>query len=303
MQLAVCLALGGFRKTSLREAQLQFRKLRRNVSFAQLLLDRLHLLAQNELALTLVQLAANVGLNLRLHLQHFNLVGNQFLHDREPLVHVQLLEHGIPLLRADLKISGDEVSERRRVAQIADGCRKFLRQRLGKCDDADKPLPDLSHEGVKTRAAIHRLAQALDAPDNPGFGLFEAQQLDTPDSLQDGMHRTVRGRGHSNNRGSRAELVEVALIAVLIEDMLREHPDHLRLGRGRLAYGLDIQFVRGEERQQLLGVHYSAPARDQRHQLRDPRLSAYGRSAACLSTCYRMLHRSCLQLECWEEGP
>ena len=112
------------------------------------------------------------------------------------------------------------------------------------------------------------------------------------------MHRAVRGRGHSNNRGSRAELVEIALVAILIKDMLREHPYHLRLGRGCLAYGLDVQFVRGEERQQLLGVHYGAPTRDQRQQLRDPRLSAYGRSAPCLSTCFRMLHRSCLQLDC-----
>ncbi len=108
----------------------QLRELRSDVAFAQLLLDGLHLLAQDEFALALVQLAANARLDLRLHLEHFDLVRDEFIDDGEPLVDVQLFEHGVAFLGADVEVGSDEVSEGGGVAEIANSGRQLLGKRL-----------------------------------------------------------------------------------------------------------------------------------------------------------------------------
>ena len=82
------------------------------VAFAELLLDRLHLLAQEVLALVLADLGLHLRLDLRAELEHFELLDQDPVQVVHPRADVERLEHLLLDRRADgRQARGDEVGE------------------------------------------------------------------------------------------------------------------------------------------------------------------------------------------------
>ncbi len=87
------------------------------VALAELLLDRLQLLAQEVLALALFHLRLHLGLDLRAELDHLELAGEDLREPAQPLVDVDLLQQRLLLLgliRSARRSGGRARSGRRR---------------------------------------------------------------------------------------------------------------------------------------------------------------------------------------------
>ena len=84
------------------------------VALAQLLLDRAHLLAQQVLALGVVDRALRALVDLARDLQHFDAVRKQLEQLVEPRLQVERLQQRLLFLGADVHQPGDEVGEPRR---------------------------------------------------------------------------------------------------------------------------------------------------------------------------------------------
>src|SRR3989337_1688492 len=130
----------------------------------------------------------------------------------EPLVDVELLEDRITLFGPNLQGGGDEVGERGRVAEVADGGGKLLWERLGEGDDTHEPVADIAHERFQSRAAFDGLVEARDATHDPGLILLDAEQLDAAYALEDGVDGAVRCRGHPHDGGGSTELMELGFV-------------------------------------------------------------------------------------------
>src|SRR4030095_12624871 len=88
---------------------------------AELLLDRLQLLAQEVLALALVQLGLDLGLDPRAELEHLELTAHDHRELPKTLLDVGELEQALLLLGLQPKCRRDEVRERSRVVDVRRG--------------------------------------------------------------------------------------------------------------------------------------------------------------------------------------
>ena len=101
------------------------------VALAELLLDRLELLAQDVLALGLVELGLDLGLDLRPDRDHLELAGEDLRQAAQALGDVELLEQLLLLLRLDAQRAGDQVGERAGVVEVGDRELELLRAGRG----------------------------------------------------------------------------------------------------------------------------------------------------------------------------
>ena len=89
------------------------------VALAQLLLNRLHLLAQEVFALVLADLRLDLRLDLRAQLQHFGFLDQQAVQQIEARAHVDGFEHFLLHLRAQRgQARRDEVGEPARLGDV-----------------------------------------------------------------------------------------------------------------------------------------------------------------------------------------
>ena len=88
------------------------------VDLAELLLDRLQLLAEEELALALVDLARDLRLDLRAELRHLELAVQDPGDRAQALLDVDDLEQLLPLLGLQAQRRRDQVAERARVVDV-----------------------------------------------------------------------------------------------------------------------------------------------------------------------------------------
>jgi hypothetical protein len=90
----------------------------RLVDLAQLLLDRLQLLAQEVLALTLVHLGLDLRLDARADLGQLLLAREQLRQPAQPLGHVALLEQRLPLVDPEPQRACDQVGQLGGVVEV-----------------------------------------------------------------------------------------------------------------------------------------------------------------------------------------
>ena len=105
------------------------------VGLAELLLDGPELLAQEVLALALVDLAAHVALDLGAELQHVELAREDADELAHALLDVVLLEQRLLVLRLDAHGAGDEERERPRLLDVGRGHLELLGQVRHQRDD------------------------------------------------------------------------------------------------------------------------------------------------------------------------
>ena len=124
------------------------------VALAELLLDRLQLLAQEVLALALLHLRLHLRLDLRAELEHLELAVEDRRDLAQPLLDVDRLEELLPLLGLDrAQRRRDEVRERARVVDVRRGELELLRQVRREPDDAREEALDVPRQRLDLRAS------------------------------------------------------------------------------------------------------------------------------------------------------
>ena len=120
------------------------------------LLDRLQLLAQEVLALGLVHLGLDLGLDLRAELHHLELAREDLRQAPQPLGDVALLEQLLLLLDLDPQRAGDHVAERLGVVDVGDRDLQLLGQVGDALDDAREGGLDVARERLQLRRQLDR---------------------------------------------------------------------------------------------------------------------------------------------------
>ena len=98
------------------------------IGLAELFLDRLHLLAQEELALALLELGLHLRLDLRTELEHLELAVQDQRHLAQARVDVDELEQLLLLLGLQPQRRRDEVAQRARVVDVGRRDLQLLRE-------------------------------------------------------------------------------------------------------------------------------------------------------------------------------
>jgi hypothetical protein len=162
---SACFDVG--RQVDARELLAQvLRLLGRLVELAELLLDRLELLAQDVLALALVDLGLDLGLDLRADGDDLELAGQRLDELAQPGADVHLLEELLLLLGLEAQGARDQVRQRGRVVDVGDGELELLGQVGHLLDDPRERLLDVAHErGELGRLDLHEVGQLGDPRD------------------------------------------------------------------------------------------------------------------------------------------
>ena len=132
------------------------------VALAQLLLDRLELLAQEVLALPLVDLGLDLGLDLRPELDHLELAGEDLGQPAQAPGDVDLLEQLLLLVGRDPEGAGDQVGERRGVLDVGDRELELLRQVRDLLDDLGERALDVPGQRLELGRLADLVGQRLD---------------------------------------------------------------------------------------------------------------------------------------------
>ena len=116
------------------------------VAFAQLLLDRLQLLAEEELALALLHLGLDLRLDLCPQFQNLELAVQDLRDCAQALLDVHELEQALLLLRLDAHRRRDEVAERARILDVRRGELQLFRQVRHEADHAGEQALDVARQ-------------------------------------------------------------------------------------------------------------------------------------------------------------
>ena len=139
------------------------------VALAELVLDRLQLLAEVELALALLELGLHLRLDLRPELEHLELAVQDQRDLAQPRLDVRLLEQRLLLLGLQAEGRGDQVAERARVVDVRGGELELLGQVGDEPDDAREEGLDVARERLHlARLRSSRRARARSRPRGTG---------------------------------------------------------------------------------------------------------------------------------------
>jgi hypothetical protein len=119
------------------------------VALAELVLDRLELLAEEELALALLHLRLNLRLDLRAQLEHLELPVQQPRDLPQTFLDVRQLEQLLLLVHLQAQARRDEVAERARVLDVRDRQLELLGQVRDEPDDAREEVLDVPDQRLE----------------------------------------------------------------------------------------------------------------------------------------------------------
>ena len=197
------------------------------VGLAELLLDRLQLLPEEELALALVDLARDLRLDLRAELRHLDLAAQDQRDLAQPLLDVGRLEQLLALLGLQPQRRGDQVGERGRVVDVRRRELQLLGQVRGHPDDLRELLLHGARERLDLRRVRDDLRQVLELGDEVGLVLDRLDEPDALDALDEDPQRPVGHLDHLVDDGDGADAVEVVptrRLGLLVLD--REEGEH-----------------------------------------------------------------------------
>src|SRR5207249_3310728 len=161
------------------------------VTLAEFLLDRLHLLAEVELLLVLVELGLDLRLDLVPQLEQLDLAvqdGGELL---EPRPHVERGEQVLLLLERDVQVGGDQVGH---LARVLDVHHHHL-QLVGQVGDHGDELGELVHhvglDGIQVLGGLEAVLQVADAGAEVRLALRVGGDLDAAEALHQDAHALV----------------------------------------------------------------------------------------------------------------
>jgi len=235
------------------------------VRLAQLLLNRLQLLAQDELALALVELRLNLRLDLRLQLAHVDLAGEdareraQALGDTGLLEQLLALGHGQPV-----QIGGDEVGEHARVVDVGERDRQLVGEVGLHLDDAGELRLDVAGECLDLVGDVDDVRRLLEPPDEIGLVADGPEQADAAHALNEQAQRPVGHLEHPRDGRLDADRVDVLPGGLL--GVLRSHGDerHVPFAADDVVYELDRALLPDGQRHHRVGEDDGLLQRQQR---------------------------------------
>ena len=180
------------------------------VALAELLLDRLELLAQQVLALGLVELGLHLRLDPRAHGGDLELAREDLRQPPQALGDVALLQQLLLLLGLDPQRAGDQVRERGRVVEVGDRHLQLLRQVRRLVDDAREHLLDVAHQRRQLVALLDDVRRLGDARDDVGLLGRELLDVHALAALHEDPQRPVGHLEHARDGADHADPVELA---------------------------------------------------------------------------------------------
>src|SRR4051794_14353770 len=240
----------------------------RLVELAELLADRLELLAQDVLALALVELRLHLVLDLRADRDHLELA-REDLHERaQALDDVGLLEQALLLLGLEAQRPRDEVAESARVVDVGDRVLQLLGQVRDGLDDPRERLLDVAAQ----RGELGRLGDPVralcDLGDEVGLLLDEALDRDALAALDEDPQRAVGDLEHARDRPHDADLVEVVGPRLLELGVLRRDHDQHAVAGEDVVDELDRALLADRQRRQRVGQRHGLAQREDGQRLR-----------------------------------
>ena len=235
------------------------------VLLAQLALDGLHLLAEDVLALGLVHLGLDLGLDPALELVDLDLVREEGRGDAQALGDVDRLEELLALLGGHVRRVRGHVREQAGLGDVArrDG-------RLGRHGRADLHVLldlrlDRAHQRLDLDVGRGLLGQLLDPGADERVGLREAVQAHPGLALDDRADGAVLELDDLGDLGHRADGVQLRGVGdvLLVRLALGHERDAAALRDGGVQRG-DALVPAHLERDDHLGEDHRLPKRDER---------------------------------------
>ena len=179
------------------------------VLLAELALDRLQLLAQVVLALPLLHLGLDLGLDARAELDHLELAREDLREAAQAAGHVGLLEQLLLLLDRDPQRAGDQVRERRGIVDVGYRELKLLGQIRDLLDDlAERPL-HVAGQGLELGRGLDLVGKLLDPRHEVGPLGDELAQPHALGRLDEDADRPVRDLEHARDHPGHPDVVEL----------------------------------------------------------------------------------------------
>ena len=180
------------------------------VALAELLLDRLQLLAQEVLALAAIHLRLHLRLDLRPELEHLELAREDRRDGAQPLLDVDLFEDLLPFLRLDrAERRGDEVAERARVVDVRGGELQLLGQVRREPDDAREQALHVARERFELRRLLEHVRQLAELAEQVRLGVEACVELHAVEPLHEDPERPVGDLDHLVDERDGADVVDV----------------------------------------------------------------------------------------------
>ena len=187
------------------------------VVLAQLALDGLELLAQDVLALGLVHLGLDLGLDPALELEDLDLVREEGRDELEALDDVDRLEHLLALLGGHVRAVGDHVGQQPGLADVARGDRGLRRDRRAVGHVLLDLGLDRAHQRLDLEAVRALVGEFLDGRAEVRLGPGEAEDAQPALALDDRPDRPVLELHDLGDLGQRADGIELGgIVDVLL---------------------------------------------------------------------------------------
>ena len=238
------------------------------VAFAELLLDRLELLAQEVIALVLADFRLHLALDLRSELEHFELLDQQAVEQIEAGADVERLQHFLLGLGADgAEARGDEVGETARIGDVrGERLQVVGHQRRQRHDllevRLDVALQRVDLEAVFVLQHLRRFGDAAAQVRTRRGDLVEAHARQ---ALDDDAQAAVGQLEHLVNLAGGADRMQVGLRRLVFAGFaLREHGNGLA-ARDRFVNQLDRALARHRQRHERLRKQHGVAQRQHRH--------------------------------------
>ena len=202
------------------------------IALAQLLLDRLHLLAEEELALALLELRLHLRLDLRAELEDLELAVEDLRDLAQPLLGVGELEDPLLLLGLEPEGGGDEVAEAARVVDVRGRDLELLGQVRREADDPPEETLRVPQQRLELAALLRLVGHGEKRADEVRVVGDRLLELDPAHALHEDPQRPVGDADHLVHDRGRPDLVEVVP-----------------------ARRLDVRVAHRDEREQALAAH------------------------------------------------
>ena len=241
------------------------------VELAQLAADRLELLAQDELALALVDLRLDLVLDLRADRDDLELAREDVDQAAQAQGDVDLLEQPLLLLALQAQRAGDEVAERARVVDVGDRELQLLGEVRIALDDRGERLLDVAHQRLELgRLGGNLVGQLGDLGHQVGRLAHPAVDVDALAALDEDPHRPVGDLDHARDRADHADLEQVVGAGHLLVGMARGDHDQHAVAAQDVVDQRDRAVLADGERDQRVGQRDGLAQRQDRQRAAAP---------------------------------
>jgi len=261
------------RQVHLREARAQLVQLRGiRITFPELVLDRLQLLAQEELTLTLFHLLLDLRLDLRAELEDLELPVQDRRDLAQPRFDVALLEQRLLLDGLQTQRRGNEVAERARILNVRSGDLQLLWQVRHQADHATEERLHVARQRFDLARLLQLVRQLDELAHEVRVVLQRPVEADAPNTLDEDAQRAVGNLDHLVDHGRRTDRVQVVPAGLLRFLVLHRHERDVAVPRDDVLDELDRAFLADCERGGKAGEDDRVLEREHRQRGRERQL-------------------------------